>query len=153
MPSLYDTIGFASNFFAMLNGIKAAHYLKHISKITNNFDWFLNGFSKYNKISNYLGYMNAVVDGVNVWYLTGDFFKGAITGIYDWGALIMSSELGILLGGLIGGPVGAIIGTLTGIGIEFVIQIFKEEFVDWLDKKIDNLYNWISDKWGELING
>lgn len=83
MPSLYDTIGFASNFFAMLNGIKAAHYLKHISKITNNFDWFLNGFSKYNKISNYLGYMNAVVDGVNVYNDTFDTLLKLITYLYD----------------------------------------------------------------------
>ena len=50
------------------------------------------------------------------------------------------------------GPAGAIIGTLVGIGIEALIQYFKDDVVNWVDKTVDDFINWISNRWGELVN-
>ena len=63
------------------------------------------------------------------------------TGLYDWGSMVISSNLGGLIGGLIGGPAGAIIGTLAGIGIEMLIQCFKDDVVNWVDKTVDDFLN------------
>ena len=151
-PSLYDTLGFTSNIFAVFNGVNVAKYLTHVHGNPPKVGWFLNNLSKSGKISGYLGYAAAVVDGMNVWIETGDFAKGLYTGLYDWGAMVISSNLGGLIGGLIGGPAGAIIGTLAVIGIEILIQHFKEDVVNWIDKTVDDFIDWISNRNGGFVN-
>ena len=151
-PSLYDTLGFASNVFAALNGIKVAKYLTYIHGNPPKVGWFLDNLSKHGKISGYLGYAAAAVDGINVYMNTNDIGLAGWTVAYDIGSMIIASKLGGLIGGLIGGPAGAIIGTLAGIGIEALIQYFKDDVVNWVDKTVDDFINWISNRWGELVN-
>ena len=155
-PSLYDTLGFASNLFAALNGIKVAKYLTHVHGNPPKVRWFINNLYKTDKISQGFGYAAAIVDGINVWYETGDFAKGIYTGLYDVSSMIISSSLGGLIGSIagtfLGGPAGAIIGTIAGIAIEEGIQYFKEGVVNWVDKTVDDFFEWISNGWGELIN-
>ena len=83
---------------------------------------------------------------------TNDIGLAGWTVAYDIGSMIIASKLGELIGGLIGGPAGAIIGTLAGIGIEALIQYFKDDVVNWVDKTFDDFINWISNSWGELVN-
>ena len=151
-PSLYDTLGFASNVFAVLNGIEVAKYLTHIHGRPPKVGWFLDNLSKHGKISGYLGYAAAAVDGINVYMNTNDLGLAGWTVAYDVGSMLIASKLGGLIGGLIGGPAGAIIGTLAGIGIEALIQYFKDDVVNWVDKTVDDFIDWISNRWGELIN-
>ena len=151
-PSLYDTLGFASNVFDALNGIKVAKYLTHIHGNPPKVGWFLDNVSKLGKISGYLGYAAAAVDGINVYMNTNDIMLAGWTIAYDISSMIIASKLGGLIGGLIGGPAGAIIGTLAGIGIEALIQFFKDDVVNWVDKTVDDFINWISNRWGELVN-
>lgn len=66
--------------------------------------------------------------------------------------MLIASKLGGIIGGLIGGPAGAIIGTLAGIGIEVLIQYFKDDVVNWIDKKVDDFIDRILNRWGELAN-
>ena len=75
-PSLYNILSFTSNVFALLNGIKVAKYLSHVHGKPPKVGWFLKNLSKYNKISGYLGYAAAIVDGINVWNESGDIKKG-----------------------------------------------------------------------------
>ena len=155
-PSLYDTLGFASNVFAVLNGIKVAKYLTHIHGNPPSVKWFMSNLYKTDKISLGFGYIVAIVDGINVWRETGDVAKGIYTGLYDVGSMIISSSLGGLIGSiagtLLGGPAGAIIGTIAGVAIEAGIQYFKENVVNWLDKSFDDFIKWISSGWSELVN-
>ena len=151
-PSLYDTLGFVSNLFTIFNGIKVAKYLTHVHGNPPSVKWFLSNLYKTDKISQGFGYAAAIVDGINVWYETGDFAKGLYTGLYDWGSMVISSNLGGLIGGLIGGPAGAIIGTLAGIGIEMLIQYFKDDVVNWVDKTVDDFFEWISNIGSEMVN-
>ena len=83
---------------------------------------------------------------------TSDFIFALLIFAYDAGSMIISSELGGIIGGVIGGPAGAIIGTLASIGIEALFQSFKDDAVNWVDKKIDDLIEWLSDRLGELVN-
>jgi hypothetical protein len=151
-PSLYDTLGFASNVFAALNGIKVAKYLTHIHGNPPKVGWFLDNLSKHGKISGYLGYAAAAVDGINVYMNTNDIGLAGWTVAYDIGSMIIASELGGLIGGLIGGPAGAIIGTLAGICIEMLIQCFKDDVVNWVDKTVDDFFEWISNIGSEMVN-
>ena len=64
----------------------------------------------------------------------------------------MTRIMGSFVGGMLGGPAGAIIGTLAGIGIEALIQYFKDDVVNWVDKTVDDFFEWISNMWGELVN-
>ena len=138
-PSLYGALCFASNAFAILNGIKVAEYLTHIHGNPPKVGWFLENLYKADTISFILGCASAVVDGFNVWNQTGDLVKAIMTGAYDVGAMFIAGKLGGLLGGLVGGPAGAIVGTLIGIGIEELFQLVKEDIVNWIDKTIDEI--------------
>ena len=151
-PSLYNTLGFASNVFSVLNGVKVAKYLTHIHGNPPKVGWFLDNLSKHGKISGYLGYAAAIVDGIYVYKNTNDLGLAGWTIAYDIGAMLIESKLGGIIGGLIGGPAGAIIGTLAGIGIEVLIQYFKDDVVNWIDKKVDDFIDWILNIWGELAN-
>ena len=86
-PSLYDALGHASNIFAVLNGVEAAKYLSHIHGNPPKVAWFLDNVSKFNKISNFIGYVAAFVDGFTVYNQTGDQGKALYTGLYDVGAV------------------------------------------------------------------
>ena len=55
-PSLYDTLGFALNLFAVINGIKVAKYLTHVHGNPPKVGWFMNNLYKVDKISRGFGY-------------------------------------------------------------------------------------------------
>ena len=140
----------------VLNGIKVEKYLTHVHGNIPKVGWFMKNLYKVDKIFQGFGYSAAIVDGINVWRETGDVAKGIYMSLYDVGSMIISSSLGGLIGSiagtLLGGPAGAIIGTLACIGVEALIQYFKEDVVNWVDKKVDEFFEWISNGWGELIN-
>lgn len=145
-------LGLTSNIFSFINGLKVAKYLNHVHGNPPKVGWFLDKLSKHGKISGYIGYATAIVDGINIWKKIGDFAKGLYTGLFDLGEMVIALKLGGLIGGLIGGPAGAIIATFAAIGIEALIQIFKKDVVNWLDEKVDSIFGWISEGWSELVN-
>ena len=155
-PSLYNTLGFASNVFAFLNGIKVAKYLSHVHGNPPSVKWFMSNLYKVDKISQGLGYVAAIIDGINVYMDTNDLELAGWTIAYDIGGMVIASSLGgaigSLVGGMLGGPAGAIIGTLAGIGIEALIQIFKEDVVNLVDKSFDDFIDWISNRNGGFVN-
>ena len=154
--SLYDALGFTSNVLAIINGLKVAQYLTHIHGNPPSVSWFIDNLYKVDKFSKFFGYVAALIDGIGVYRNTNDIGKAIFTTGYDIGGMIIASSLGGFIGStlgiLLGGPAGAIIGTLAGIGIESLIQYFKEDVVNWVDKTFDDFIYWISNKWGDLIN-
>ena len=151
-PTLYEILGHVSNFLALCNGLKAAEYLTHIHGNPPPVKWFLDNVSKIGKITEYLGWIAAAVDGINVYIETGDNGLAFWTMAYDLAGMYVASELGGLIGGIIGGPVGAIVGTLAIIAIESLIQNYKEDIVIWIDGKFDSLGKQISLEWRELAH-
>jgi uncharacterized membrane protein YadS len=71
-PSLYNILSFTSNVFAVFNGFKVVKYLSHVHGNPPKVGWLLNNLSKCGKMSDYLGYAAAAVDGVNVYFNTSD---------------------------------------------------------------------------------
>lgn len=126
MPSLYETISFASNAFDMINGIKVAKYLTHVHGNAPSVNWFLDNLSKHGKIPRYLGYVSAIVDDLSVFHETGDLGKVILTRFYDIDAMHVVNMLSGFVGGLIGGPVGAIVGVVVGIIVEEVFNTLKK---------------------------
>ena len=136
LPSFYDALGFASNLFAVLNGIKVAKYLTYSTMNINTLSvgTLLCKYSKLSSVADAFSTATAIIDGYNVYMDTGDLSQGLYTGLYDYGSTLASSKIGYVVGSFVGGYVGALLGTLVGLLISNELQKYKEDIVNWFDE-------------------
>lgn len=98
------------------------------------------------KISEFLGYSAAVVNGINVYTNTNDFFLALRALLYDVLTIKVSGYIGSLLGSLIGGPLGAIFGTYAAIKLEQEFQKVKADVWNCVIEVINYITDVFHDK-------
>ena len=152
LPSLYEIMSATGDLISLVHGLKVAHYISQISGNPPETMWFFKNLGNLDKISNYLGYATAIVDGIYVYSNTKDGWLSFYTVAYDLLAIGIAKLSLRLICSLITGPAGAIIGTLVSIAIGIALQYYKEDVVVWASQNTHELIYWISNGGGQLAN-